>query len=93
MITKEDIKKIADLAMLEIERENIEKFAEQFGEILDYMEEINGLDLSNQEAAFHITEMSNVFRDDTIKESLDNKTAIKNAPEPSDGFFKVPRVI
>ncbi len=93
MIVKDDIKKIAELAMIEIKDDDIDKFSMQFNEILDYMKEMDTLDLSNQEAAFHITEMKNVFREDTVHNSLDNDTATLNAPEESEGFFKVPKVI
>ncbi len=93
MITEDDIKRIAKLAMLEIKQEDMAKFVKQFGEILEYMKEIDNLDLSNQEAAFHITKMSNVFREDKVKQSLDNEVALSNAPEGAEGAFKVPRVI
>ncbi len=93
MITKEEVKKIAELAMLRLKDDEIEKFCDQFNEILEYMEEINSLDLSKQEAAFHITELKNVFKEDEPGGSIDNKTALSNAPEAEDGFFKVPRVI
>ncbi len=93
MINEDDIRKIAALAMLEIEQDDIGKFTQQFGEILDYMKEIDNLDLSDQEAAFHITKMSNVFREDKTEKSLDNETALLNAPEGMEGAFKVPRVI
>ncbi len=93
MITKDEVRKIAELAMLKIKEQDLEKFVSQFNEILNYMEEINSLDLSDQEAAFHITELKNVFREDEIGHSLDNNTALANAPEGVDGFFKVPRVI
>ncbi len=93
MITKEDIKKIAALAMLEINEEGVEKFSNQFNEILEYMKEIDALDLSEQEAAFHINDLSNVFREDAVVESLDNDTALLNAPESGDCAFKVPKVI
>jgi len=93
MINEDDIRKIAALAMLEIEQDDIGKFTQQFGEILDYMKEIDNLDLSDQEAAFHITKMNNVFREDKTEKSLDNETALSNAPEGIDGAFKVPRVI
>ena len=93
MITKDEIKNIAKLAMLKLEEGDLEKFSAQFNEILEYMNEIDSLDLSNQEAAFHITDLNNVFREDSVKESLDNDTALSNAPEGIEGAFKVPKVI
>ena len=37
--------------------------------------------------------MSNVMRDDVPHTSLPNDKALQNAPEPEDGYFKVPKVI
>ncbi len=93
MITSEEVRRIARLAMLELKDEDVDRFAAQFNDILQYMEEINALDLSDQEAAFHITELKNVFRDDELKPSTDREEILKNAPEEAEGFFKVPRVI
>lgn len=93
MVTRDDIEKIAKLAMLKFEDGKLESFSVKFNEILDYMKEIDSLDLSDQEAAFHITRLNNVFREDKVKESLSNESASQNAPEGIDGFFKVPKVI
>jgi aspartyl-tRNA(Asn)/glutamyl-tRNA(Gln) amidotransferase subunit C len=93
MISKDDIQRIAALAMLELKDNDVDKFVEQFNEILEYMKDIDSLDLSNQEAAFHISDLNNVFREDVVLKSLDNSVALKNAPEAGDGAFKVPKVI
>ena len=93
MIDKEEVKRIAKLSMLELKEEDVDKFCLQFNEILDYMKEMDELDLSNQEAVFHVIELQNVFREDKVKESIENEKALKNAPDPADGAFRVPKVI
>ncbi len=93
MVEKDEVKRVAQLALLEIEPEQMDKFSRQFNEILEYMEEINELDLSQCEAAFHITELKNVFREDELEPSFEREAILKNAPDPEDGAFKVPRVI
>ncbi len=93
MVNKEEVKRIAKLAMLELEESQIDKFASQFNDILNYMEQINELDLSNCEAAFHITELHNVFREDEVSPSMDRDLILKNAPETDGESFKVPKVI
>ncbi len=92
-VKKEEVRKVAELALLEIKEDQIDKFARQFNEILDYMEQINELDLSDCEAEFHVTELKNVFREDRVKESTDRELILKNAPEEDEGAFKVPKVI
>jgi len=93
MIDKEEVKRIAKLSMLELKEEDVDKFCLQFNEILDYMKEMDELDLSKQEAVFHVIELQNVFREDKVKESIENEKALKNAPDPADGAFRVPKVI
>ncbi len=93
MVDRDEVKRVAKLAMLELKEGQIDKFAAQFNEILDYMEQINELDLSNCEAAFHITELQNVFREDEVKPSMDRDVILKNAPETDGESFKVPKVI
>ncbi len=93
MIDKEEVKRIAKLSMLELKEEDVDKFCLQFNEILDYMKEMDELDLSKQEAVFHVIELQNVFREDRVKESIENEKALKNAPDPADGAFRVPKVI
>ena len=93
MITKEEVRRIAKLSMLELKEDDVEKFCAQFNEILDYMKEIDSLDLDNQEAVFHIGELKNVFREDEVVESMANETTLQNAPDAADGAFRVPKVI
>ena len=93
MVDRDEVKRVAKLAMLELKEDQIDKFASQFNEILEYMEQINELDLSNCEAAFHITELQNVFREDELKPSMDREVILKNAPETDSESFKVPKVI
>ncbi|AEA33059.1 Asp-tRNA(Asn)/Glu-tRNA(Gln) amidotransferase subunit GatC [Hippea maritima] len=93
MITKDEVKRIAKLSMLELKEEDVDKFCNQFNEILGYMKEIDGLNLESQEAVFHVGELKNVFREDEVKPSTDNELALKNAPDPADRAFRVPKVI
>ncbi|WP_022671106.1 Asp-tRNA(Asn)/Glu-tRNA(Gln) amidotransferase subunit GatC [Hippea alviniae] len=93
MIDKEEVRRIAKLSMLELKDEDVDKFCSQFNEILDYMKEIDELDLDKHEAVFHVIELQNVFREDKVKESIDNGRALENAPDAADGAFRVPKVI
>jgi aspartyl-tRNA(Asn)/glutamyl-tRNA(Gln) amidotransferase subunit C len=92
-VTKKDVEYIAELAKLKFKDEELEKFTEQLNEILAYVEKLNELDTTNVEPLSHPVEGSNVFRDDTVKPSIDREEALKNAPDRSELFFKVPKVI
>ena len=93
MITKEEVARVADLARLDLRDGETEKFTEQFNTIFEYMKELDELNLNDVEAAFHITELQNVFREDVQRESLNNRNALYNAPETALGAFKSPKMI
>ena len=64
-----------------------------WNEILNYVEKLNELDTDNVEPLNHPIENVNVFREDELKPSVDTEEALKNAPDRTDEFFKVPKVI
>ena len=92
-VTKKDVEYIAELAKLKFKDEELEKFTEQLNEILAYVEKLNELDTTNVEPLSHPVEGSNVFREDKVKPSLDREEALRNAPDRSELFFKVPKVV
>ena len=92
-VTGKDVEYIAELARLKFKDEELEKFTEQLNEILAYVEKLNELDTSGVEPLSHPVEGQNVFRDDIVKISIDREEALRNAPDRSELFFKVPKVI
>ena len=61
--------------------------------ILAYMEKLNELDTTNVEPLSHVMDITNVFREDETRPSLPREKALGNAPDRSEKFFKVPKVI
>lgn len=92
-ITIKDVEHIAKLAKLEFSDDEKEKFTHQFNDILKYMEQLNLLDTTNVEPLSQVIELSNVFRDDIVKPSTPTEEALKNAPDKTEEYFKVPKVI
>jgi aspartyl-tRNA(Asn)/glutamyl-tRNA(Gln) amidotransferase subunit C len=93
MIAREDVQHIAELARLELTAAEQEQFIAQLNSILTYMEKLNELDTRDVEPTSHMLPMSNVFRDDEVRPSMDRAEVLRNAPEESHFFFKVPRII
>ncbi|KAA0258650.1 Asp-tRNA(Asn)/Glu-tRNA(Gln) amidotransferase subunit GatC [Deferribacter autotrophicus] len=93
IISKEDVKHIAKLARLKFEEDEVEKFTTELNKILDYIHKLNELDTEEVEPTSHVLDITNVFREDEVKDSLTNEEALKNAPDKDYGHFKVPRVI
>lgn len=88
-----DIKRIADLARLEFSDDEIEGFARQFTNIVDYIGTMNAVDMTGVEPMAHVNEAVNVFRDDVVGECLTTAEALSNAPQKNEAFFKVPKVL
>jgi aspartyl-tRNA(Asn)/glutamyl-tRNA(Gln) amidotransferase subunit C len=96
-ITQADIKKVADLAHLELAEEELKTFGPQMTEIVNYVEQLNELDTTNIEPAIGgLTPegaLTDSARDDEIAGSLGQKTALEEAPDPASGHFRVPKVL
>ena len=73
--------------------DELEKFEDQFNQILNYAEILKQVDTTGIEPSPYVLPTSNVFREDVPQEGLSHEDAMKNAPEEHDGGFKVPRVI
>jgi len=96
-ITKADIEKVAELAHLELDEGEVKTFSTQIADIVSYMEQLNELDTNNVEPALGgLTpegEVTNSSREDELKESLGQKIALEEAPDPAEGHFRVPKVL
>jgi aspartyl-tRNA(Asn)/glutamyl-tRNA(Gln) amidotransferase subunit C len=92
-IDVEQVRKVAKLARLELTEAEVEEFTGQLSAILDYMEKMNELDTKNVEPLAHCLPISNVFREDVVKESLGTEKALANAPQRDGDFFKVPKIL
>jgi aspartyl-tRNA(Asn)/glutamyl-tRNA(Gln) amidotransferase subunit C len=96
-ITEADIKKIADLAHLEITDEELRTLAPQVASIVAYVEQLNELDTSQVEPAIGgLTpegESTPATREDKVVPSLGQDLALAEAPDAAHGYFRVPRVL
>jgi len=92
-INENDILKVAKLARLELSEEEKEEFSKQLSEIIEYVEKINELDTSGVKPADHIVELSNVFREDVVQESIETSEIERMAPSFSEGHIVVPKII
>jgi aspartyl-tRNA(Asn)/glutamyl-tRNA(Gln) amidotransferase subunit C len=92
-IDEAQVKKVAKLARLELTEAEVEEFAGQLSAILDYVEKMNELDTDKVEPLAHCLPISNVFRQDRVKESLGTEKALANAPQRDGEFFKVPKIL
>jgi aspartyl-tRNA(Asn)/glutamyl-tRNA(Gln) amidotransferase subunit C len=92
-ITKKEVEHVARLARLGLSEEEKEVFTKQLNSILTYMEKLNELDTADVEPTSHVLPIQNVFKEDEIKESLPKEKAIANAPDRTEEFYRVPKII
>jgi aspartyl-tRNA(Asn)/glutamyl-tRNA(Gln) amidotransferase subunit C len=89
----EDVKKIANLANIKIEDNEIEEIQDKFNQVLKYVSKIEEFDLTGVEPMTHVNEDYNVWREDEVKESMPIEDVLLNAPKKNEQFFKVPKVL
>lgn len=92
-VTKKDLENVAVLSRLAIPADKEEQYANQLNDVLTYMENLNSINTDDVQPIAHVLPISNVFRDDVVKESLDRDLALSNAPLKDDGYFKVPKIL
>jgi aspartyl-tRNA(Asn)/glutamyl-tRNA(Gln) amidotransferase subunit C len=92
-ITKEQIAHVAHLARLELTAAEVERFAAQIGEILDYVDQLKQVETSGVAPTAHATAAANAFREDEERPHLPREAALANAPEKDAEHFVVPKVV
>ncbi len=88
-----DVKYVAHLARLHLTPEEERKFGAQLGQVLDYIEKLQRLDVSQVEPTAHAMPLVNVTRSDEARLSLPHDDALRNAPAQANGLFVVPKII
>ncbi len=96
MISKDEVRKIAELARIEVNENQIKKYQAELSAILDFVGELSKADTKNVESIRQITGLESVFKKDEDKGLLDQKSGhdlVKQAPEHKDGYVVVPEVL
>jgi len=86
-VTPADVRHVAGLARVDLTEEEVDRFTEQFADILEYFETLDAVPETDDDP-----ELVNVLRADEVREGLSQAEALRNAPETEDGYFKGPKV-
>ena len=86
-VDPEAVRHVAGLARVDLADDEVDAFAAQFGEILEYFETLDAVPEVEAEP-----DLVNVMRSDEVREGLTQEQALANAPETEDGYFKGPPV-
>jgi aspartyl-tRNA(Asn)/glutamyl-tRNA(Gln) amidotransferase subunit C len=98
-VSVEDVRRVAELASLELTPEEETRMLRDLNAILDHVSQLNELDTSAVVPMAQVSEVINdaqtatVLRADEIRPSLDRNLVMTSAPETDGTFFKVPKVI
>lgn len=88
-----DVRYSARLARLNLDEEEITKFQVQLAQVLEYVEKLNSVDVSQVEATAHTNPVFDVLRADEPREWFTAEQALSNAPRQANGLFVVPKVV
>lgn len=93
-LSQNDVKRIADLARLELTSDELSLFTQQLSDILVYVEQIQALDTRGVVPTSHVLNRP-ADREDSPVPSLERPDALANGPDVATeaGLFKVPRVM
>ena len=92
-VTEADVKRTAALARLRLSPEETLAMTENLNKIFQYIDQLHEVNTDNVKPLHHVLEMSNVLEDDLPRECLKREEALEGAPDQTEEFFRVPRVI
>ena len=92
-ITKDEVIKVAQLARLELNENEINNHAKQLEKILEYIKQLEKIDTDNIPCTTRAIEVINVLRKDKNKNSDCTDQLLELGPSREDKYFKVPKII
>ena len=92
-VNDELIDNLANLARLYFNEEEKKEIKGDLQRIIAFIDKLNELDTEGVQPLLHMTDATDVSREDVVQGSITREEALKNAPESDGTFFKVPKVI
>ena len=92
-ITKEEVKKVAHLARLELSEDQINNHADQLEKILEYIKQLEKIDTNDVPCTTRAIEVINVFRKDEKKNYDSTEELLDLGPSKEEKYFKVPKIL
>lgn len=93
MITKEDVKHIASIAMLKFPEEDVDIFTEKFGEVISFIDTIKEANTDNVEPTYQINDDTQHLKDHEETQVLTREEVLQNTTDQQYGYFKILRVV
>ena len=88
-LTIEEVKHVAHLARLRLSDGELEKLQTDLSHILDHIDMLNEVDVSDVLPTAQVTGLANIMREDDVYPSLPREDVLANAADARDGMFRV----
>ena len=88
-LTIAEVEHVAHLARLRLSAEELEKMRTDLSAILDHIDMLKEVDVSEVAPTAQVTDLLNVMREDVVRPSLPREDVLANAPDERDGMFRV----
>lgn len=85
--------KVAKLARIQVDEDQLPALAEEFSAILGFIEQLNEVDVEGVEPMVSVTPMRLKRREDVVTDGDQPQAVLANAPDAREGFFAVPKVV
>jgi aspartyl-tRNA(Asn)/glutamyl-tRNA(Gln) amidotransferase subunit C len=92
-ITADDVRKVAELARLELPEAKIATYTGQLERILDYVAHLDQVDTEGVEPTTRAVEVVNVTRPDRVEATAVREELLDLAPQREGDFFRVPKIL
>jgi aspartyl-tRNA(Asn)/glutamyl-tRNA(Gln) amidotransferase subunit C len=92
-IEKGTVEYLAKLSRILLTEEEITRMKTELGTILSYVSQLNEVETDMTGETFNVLGLKDIRRNDEVKPSLPKEDVLKNGPETSRGFFRVPKII
>ena len=92
-ISADDVRKVAQLARLELPEEKITTYTAQLERILDYVAQLEQVDTTGVPGTTRAVEVVNVTRDDKVEPTPVREDLLNLAPQREGDFFRVPKIL
>jgi len=92
-ITEDQVKKVAELARLKLDNNQVKHHAKQIEKILDYINQLEKVDTNGVPSTTRAIEVINVLRSDANNKFENRDELLNLAPARENDFFKVPKII
>jgi aspartyl/glutamyl-tRNA(Asn/Gln) amidotransferase, C subunit len=92
-VCEDDVRKVARLARIHIEEEQVAQLTSELGQIMDWIDLLGQCDTKGVEPLAGVTSDAMPMRPDTIVKTNSRDDVLANAPESDEGYFVVPKVV